>query len=237
MLGLVTQELDPRRIPGCRCWLRSDKGITLASGSVSRWANQVTGVPGDATATVAPAYGAGVHGIPRLVFNGSDTDLRWGLRMSGAKTIAVVLKLANAPGTGFTVLNLWDDVGGLNSEILVDLDTYQPVSIVHDYSSATGSGHNDALGTSAVRALIHTYNGGTNDDQGSYTARLDGAPRTVAASGAFGLIAADGSIGCRAASPAFVLDGDIYEIIVYNRVLTATEQLDIYGYLKARYRL
>lgn len=241
MHGLVSagHDFDPRQISDCRCWLRSDKGILLNSNKVATWSNQVSGVSADASNSndgQRPTYAAGANGLPKISFSGTQWFFPWALALSGPKTIAIVFKLTSAPGTGFSVYDF--SAGGNDSELLVDLSGYQPVSFIDDYVSgaATMVGHNDALGTSLVRGLFHTYNGGTNTSTGSYTATLDGASRTMAGSAAYGFVLTPGALGARG-DGTFPLVGDMYEVIAYGRALTAQEQADLWGYLKRRYAL
>jgi hypothetical protein len=237
---------DPRTISGCQCWLRSDLGITLNGSTVSTWASQVSGVSGNASQSFAPSqpvYSAGINGRPKLAFD-TARALVWSLSMtaSAPKTIVVVAKLTSAGGGGYSLLTL---KGGTQfSEVVVDLGGYKPICWVHDVGAAgnvNSSGIDDAMGTSSVRAILHTYNGVSSGTPSSYTATLDGVSKTVGASGPFGRLGTDqGSVGCRLSAGGggtFPLNGDIYEIIVYNRVLTSGEQDQIWKYLKALYAL
>lgn len=239
---------DPRNIPDCRCWLRADMGIILNGSTVKTWVNQVSGVPGNATESGTfdrPSYAAGVNGRPCVRFDAASSQLMdWSLDIVGEdpKTIAIVAKLASEPGTGFSLYSLKDVTASTFSELLIDLNTYQYNSFVHACGAWDSSGHSDSWGTSLARVHVHSYAGGGGagpETPGNYSAAFNGAVKTAVASGAFardGLV--NGSIGRRDdIFGGFSFDGEIYEIIVYRRVLTAQEAIDLWGYLKARYAL
>ncbi len=239
----VRKTFDPRDIPGCHVWLRSDLGITTASGALSVWANQGTvGNAGDATQTSAPArptysVSGGLNGRARISFSVSYLD--WAYARSGAKTIMVVLKLTSAPGTGSTVYEIYNPASALAAEMLIDLGGYQPVSLIDDWASGFNTGLvgiADALGTSAGHVLTHTFDG-VAQLSSSYTASLDGATKTVVDSGTYGSPAAASHIGGRFPSGTFLFTGDLYEILVYNRVLPVSERDQVNSYLKERYAL
>lgn len=227
---------SPLSIPNAYCWLRSDLGITIGTG-VSTWANQRSGISCDGTQATAgkqPAYASsgGLNNRAVLTFNASKA-LEWALPLSGAKTVLVVMDQASEPHTGFSIFSIKHDTGGggvFFSEMITDLATYQYTSYLDGILGGAGpgnmTGHNDTLGTTG-HVLLHTYDGGTWTSTSSYTVYLDGVLKTSTASGLDGRVDTDlGSIGARldsGSSISFGYDGDIYEIAVWNRVLTAVE--------------
>jgi hypothetical protein len=131
---------EPRQLPGCAVWLRSDIGITLVSGAVSRWADQ-SGNGNDATQGSSgrrPAFDvARINGRPTLFFDPSVAGsekimaLTSSLSALSASHAFVVFKLVTASpsvpiwtglwklGTSgqvthvpFTDTNIYDDGGG-----------------------------------------------------------------------------------------------------------------------------
>lgn len=229
---------DPRDVLGCQVWLRSDMGITTVSGAVSNWTNQGTlGSNGDASQTSAgirPPYSSGgLNGQPKLAFTAHA--LNWNYAQSGAKTVFVVIKLTAAAGTGYTVYEMFGN--SLYGEMIVDLNTYQPVSYVDDWSSVTAmSGHAGALGTTAGHVLMHTYNAGGSGTPGNYTATVEEAQKTIVGSGNYANTDGASHIGSRIPG-AFSMSADLYEVIVYSRVLPIPESDQVNFYLKALYAL
>lgn len=232
----------PTDISGCVLWLRGDLGVTLTSSKVSTWANQGTaGSAGDATQTSAglrPTQSSGgLNGQTRIAFD-ATVALEWPYDVNGASTTLVVVKLGSAPGTGFTIYALKDtSVPAKSAEMIADLNTYQPVSFTDDWTTTTGMvGIADSLGTSVGHAILHTFDGISSGLTSSYAANLDGTGKTVVSSGAYGGVGASGRIGARAAG-TFALNGDLYEIVRYSRVLSGAEQTLLVSYATARYAL
>ncbi len=232
---------NPLDIPDCVVWLRSDLGVTDVSSAVSAWANQGSlGSAGDASQSSAPsrpayASNGGLNNRAKLTFSSSNLD--WAYDGTGAKTLMVVLKLASTPGTGFTIYEVYNSAPVV-SEILVDLATYAPVSFVDDWTAPTYlSGIADSLGSSVGHAFIHTFDGIDPASTSSYGANLDGTTKTVIGSQAYGSPAAASHIGGRLPSGTFMLDGDMYEIVIYNRVLNGSEISELAAYAVTRYAL
>ncbi len=207
----------------------------------------MSGVPGDATqstALIQPPYKAGVNGLPKLEFSAANgTLLLWPLDMlgTGEKTIGVVAKSIAEDGAGHSVLSIKDITNSTFCEFLLDIATYQYETFIHNIAAvaANGVGYNNSWGTTLPHVHIHTYNGGAKDSASSYTAAYDGADKTVVASGAISRTTSDdGSIGARASvGTHFYLEADMYEIVVYNRVLSSIELNNLWGYFKNRYAM
>lgn len=230
----------PRSLANCVVWLRADLGITTVSGAVSVWADQATGSANNATQTNAPSmptYNAsgGLNNAAYLTFTGSSA-LSWGyVSPTGAHTIMVVMKLTTTNGGGHTAYVIYD--GTHTSEMILDLSGYSNTSWVDGWSSGGGSmvGVNDVLGSASGHILLHTTDG-LGNATGNYTASLDGTSKTVVTSGAYGAVGTGSEIGARTTG-AFTLVANLYEIVVYNRVLSSTEQGKLVAYAKARYGL
>lgn len=209
--------------------MRSDRGVRFSGitpPNVTKWENQIKDYSADGTQGTGgsqPVLQTGVNGLPCLRFSAGQV-LAWTAGYFSAATIALVVKMNSEPHTGFSMFVMTD--GASFKEFILDLATYSYVSFV-DAAVGQMVGHNDTLGTSLPHAMIHTYDG-TN-----YTAILDGAPKTVVTSGAYGGVGTS-AIGARSGL-TFPSDADFYEIIAYNRVLTSLEQNRLADYLKQRY--
>lgn len=222
--------------------MRADLGVRtqgITPNQCAIWENQVLGFSANAsqaTGNKQPVQVVGQNGRAALRFVAASAQvLSWSPVLIGPKTIVVVAKMTTEPHTGFSVYTLRDPTTGDYSEFILDLAAYQYVSFVDDWTSTTTMfGHNDTYGTSLVHASIHTYSGGA-EVAGSYTARLEGAAKTPVVSGAYASTLV-GAIGARSDN-TFPCNLDLYEIIMYNRVLSASEQDQLVGYTTNRYAL
>lgn len=241
----VRKTFDPRDILGCRCWLRSDRGIALASGNVVSWANQVSGVSGDATAPDAghrPVYNVtgGLNGHPRISF-GTGLGLDWALDLQDASTVVLVLRQNSEPGGSnvhwhYLIRGSTGPV--FTTRVAINIAGYTRQSWVGNavVAGSNGVGYEEQI-SGAGHILITTYNGGTPATVGNYSALQDGASKTIVASSLFQVNNCPSCIGYFKRDNLYFSDSDFYEVIVYDRVLTGQEQMDVWGYAKARYNI
>lgn len=241
---------DPRSISGCRCWLRSDLGVTLNGSTVSNWANQVSGVSGDAsqaTGAKQPTYNllGGQNGLPRITFGGTHA-LEWALDLQGAMTVALVYKLSALPvanSTEFGMMALKGSTGPVWSVIdrLNAFTGYKDRNWLFNFTGgvSTGSTVGNATAVSTNFEIDIIGFDGAGFTTANYTEKLNNIDQTLASSGAFNLPAANlGSLGGYVDSGHTItggMQGDLYEVIVYNRNLTATERAQLSEYLRYRY--
>lgn len=244
IVSVQTRKFNPSLIPGCVLWMRSDLGVSITGSKISAWKNQIAGIAGDATqntAALQPGYAIDTGtGRPKIQFDGATSSriMPWTFDFGGAKTIFAVMK-KNTLGTGMTPFQFVKAAASATTEVLLDYNGggYQPVTVIHDYVGSQNSvGHSASLGTTAIRAITSTWDGVSTAATGSYTGKLDNVTQSMLTGGAFAQ-AATSQIGGRNTSPSFYFDGDIYEIVVYNRVLSVAEQLDLWGYASKLYKL
>ncbi len=139
----------------------------------------------------------------------------------------IVLQLSSEPHTGYTAMVVTNGGGVAAMEMIFDLSGYQYNSFAADQSGGNMSGFSDTLGTATPHAVVHTWNGA------AFTGSLDGVTKSMVSSGAYGAVLAS-AIGARS-DGTFPLNGDLYEIIYWNRVLSSLEQDMVRDYLKQRY--
>ncbi len=232
---------SPLDIPDCKIWLRADLGLTLTSGNVSTWVNQGTiGSAGDATqgsAGLRPiphASGGALNSHPYLEFDGGRA-MAWAYNVNNtARTALVVARISTLSGVGQTVYYIYDGVSA-HSELILDLNTYKKTSVIdHWTSGGTMFGHDDTLGTSG-HILYHEYDG-SGQTTGDYAFNFDGTDKTSSASGAYGAPGMGSAIGFRP-NATFILVGEIYEVLMWERVLTGGEKADLLAYAQDRYGL
>jgi len=206
----------PTDIPDCRMWLRGDMGITLNGSNVSAWADQ-SGAGHDgaqARADQQPAYNAG-H-LPYVSFDGSSReylthagfDIGTELGADEFDVFAV-----STPSGNFVA----GRTGGVPRLYLAH--------------SAWSYDTNNTLtyGYTNVKQLM-TWRRETAD----LAVRRDGTEigRTTYA------LTAMASIAWNTGINGFgYMTGDLYEIIIYNRSLSAEELARVEGYLLKRYTL
>jgi hypothetical protein len=224
---------NPKSIPGCVLWLRSDIGVTVAAGLVTRWADQ-SGAGNDFTGGVGtePPFNASdpnTNFFPSIgPFNvGGGSFLSWaGTAPTPAPwQIVGVLTVPVGPiGNEFA----WGENAGNRSDIYAS-----PANAIHWFSS---NGANDLSAPRTVLQLVS----GVQDGAGGVD-ELFANQKTVTASAATGAVqpnafSATREIGAQGGNTNN-WGGVWAEIIVYDHVLTDADQTRVEEYLGSRYRM
>jgi hypothetical protein len=229
---------------GLQIWLKGDVGVTLSGPNVTNWADQ-SGNGNDyvqATGGKQPTVTASaINGLPAVTFNGTSQFLTSAAQIGGAKTVVMVRKLVSLPGASglFDAYTLKDGSSNFSDALWVNFAGYQPYSVLHNFNVPTNSlGHATALDTSWHTAY-DAYNGGLDTSASSYALTLDSSPQTVLASNTFGRSATDvPSLGARVDNTnagSLFAPVQIAEFLVYDHVLSPTEQASVSAYLTAKY--
>jgi len=164
-------------------------------------------------------------------------------KLSGPKTIFLVFLQPGLAGNPETLLSV-KGVSNTYSEILcADHPAYKPISYISEVPASISGGTTlPALGNNisfspAGNIFTMTYDGGPVSSPSSYSSNYNAAPVAVSTSGLFGRLINDTStIGGRAPEQNYsFLSGYIAEIIVYNRVLIASEISQVETYLQGKY--
>lgn len=251
---------NPLGLSGCICWLRSDLGVTLSGSNVVTWANQAPGSSANAIApspfinATGPLVGAGgLNGRNYLSFNGTSHAFTWNLSYVGAQTIAFIFRSTDetaASVSGISFYTMFGTSSGVNytSELtelnfsgytIVNLIAVQPIFSFAPITVGYGSGI--PFFGSAGHSLISTYNNTGNASPSNYNIFDNSASRSLTTSGAYDRTATSvGSIGARydsSAGASAFFTGELYEIIVYNRVLSGPEQSMLNTYISHLYAL
>jgi hypothetical protein len=226
----------PTDINGVVLWLRSDVGITLNGSNVSAWADQ-SGQGNNAAQTTAanqPPFNAatGVRGLPKL----SPTGTHW---MTGL-----------LPGVGNYTLFA---VGSYPSPIVNDalfaavqdptftLDS--GFSQFTDSTSATVIGRaNQAAGGTVRATTTDTTSLGTVGiystaaaDATSVDLFINGVSKGSTTFANPLALSNNYALMSRTNGGSYNHNGDVYEFIVFNRVLTTNERIQVHRYLGGRY--
>lgn len=212
---------------GLKLWLDAGAGVqTNASGGVTNWVDQ-SGNGNDVAQSVAgriPAFVSGaLNGKPAVRFDGDDKLLKAAPSLpSGAAPRTILLVARSELGTG----DLYPfSYGSAAANATMALDVGDEVRVV-----AFGNDHDTGIdGDGATHLYAIVYDGATVEPH------VDGAPGAAGARvydttlsnlyvGAF----ADGGFG---------YDGDVLEVLVYDRTLSPAELNETGFYLERKYGL
>ncbi len=226
---------SPLEIDDCTLWLESNRGVTNTSGAVSTWADQ-SGAGNDftqATAGSRPTYVANqVGGNYALRFDGVDDKL-------GKSSGTLADLIASDQYTAFVVAKFISVVGGnadptTNECAIADTGGkwgYGPVTTAVTYGF-----HTDATNTKKATGSINA--GGVSVVAWSFDAtylRTQYFARSPPISaGNPGSRAGSVLIGANFDSTKFA-NMDLYEVLVFNRILAESESAQIIAYLNNKY--
>lgn len=216
----------PTAIAGLTLWLRADTGITLNGSRVSGWADQ-SGHGNDGsqgTAAQQPLLVASAqNGRPVLRGDGAR---RVDISGQGTPTAATLIFVMSGM-VAATDSYLMSAVANLTQGLIAN---YEGAQVVSWYNNGD-IGNFGAMPTDrSLHVFIVTQVNGS-----SLIGYLDGA-QVFSAVPAHDLLAL-GSIISGATLVAGGSDGDVAEVIAYDRVLAAGELASVTSYLKARYAI
>ena len=212
---------------GQRLWLRADVGVaTDATGAVATWYDQ-SGAQKNATQANPAARPALVstaaNGKPVVRFDGTNDILDLAPFMTGAAA-GELLVIVKIPGFSSRLDGLWS-LGGADGALTETSDGVR--MFTEDFGNTQRLTTNPPLALPTDFLLYHV----TARD-GDWTLRLNGQMQFSTVAGVVAFNAAP-KLGCGAGG--YFLQGDIAEIIAYDRVLTAAERTFIGGYLGSKY--
>ena len=212
-------------------WLKADTGVVRQStnNSVATWFDQSGNYDdgGQSTAANQPFYITNAdNGLPVIRFNGSQYfRLLKSLTNTTAAEVLVVLKVATNPPSAVQSIWGW---GGSSSP---------------SYYPNTSGQISDDFGSSLLYNIgaplqpltqYHLYN--VSGASGSWGAWVNGVAQTNTTSNTFGAWSDFWYLGAgKSATPPF--NGDIAEVLVFNRTLSLDERDAAGGYLAAKYGL
>jgi hypothetical protein len=243
----------PTDLSGLQLWLDADDAasITSSAGLVSQW-NDKSGNNRHATqssSSAKPTTGTRtINSKNAIDFDGATDFIKTSSRIftaPSARTYIVVTKTDNAqPGTGTARLVSERFSGGA----LIGTKTTNQFNFLHDYNT-TGSflrrsSVDNSIDTTNPWILVCTW-GGTSTSSGVHLYK-DGSPEvsySIDTNGTGTGVNADStglSIGASIDNAGAVVsntyyDGLISEILIYNRVLTASELNQIGVYLEGKW--
>jgi hypothetical protein len=224
--------LTPSQLSNLAAWWRSDLSITTISGNVSEWDDQKSAIA--ATQSIAgdrPSYtsSGGLKNLPFLTFaaaNPSALGIASNILSSGTdRSVYVVGKCTSAAGG-----------------TLFQFKTGNPQAAMLYFNAAStnfifsdGASNSTIAGTSLpatnVGQIYHwDYHVGSK-----VVLELSGVAQTVTGANEVSDTGATGTtIGFRQGTGQG-WTGDIYEVIITNGILSASDNAKVTAYLKARY--
>ncbi len=232
VMRVFQRPVRPSELGGCILWLRSDRGVTGSSGSVSGWRDH-SGLGNDAAQAATglqPSVGAnGANGRPYVSFGGAQAlsiPHQANLNASVATIVAVVSNsvfgqviMKGRAGSVFNYGVARNSTGGGTAEA--------------NYSNHPQTDGAWAAGGNAASLYIAEL---TTDHtryrlNGSET--LNGNETNVLGQGSFPVVVGAYETGNAVYTNYFT--GRVYEVIVFNRALTTAETQQIEAYAFDRY--
>src|SRR5580658_27444 len=231
---------SPTDLAGCVLWLRSDAGVTLVDETtVSIWSDQSGNGYNVSQATQGNQPGflpdSGPNGEPDILFGSSNTVLLdntvSNLLASGQpRTILVACDSGNTTGGALCCFRL-STAGGTSvcaiQYIVISGTTYI-------YSDGINSASNASIPGSSIPAFTPFVLDWKLTTSALPVFAINGVAQTVGQDNGY-MTAETGTegftVGTREDDLAFPWPGDIYEILVYNRVLLPNELIQVRRYL------
>lgn len=220
--------VKPSDIPGLVLWLRGDLGLTAAAGRVSAWSDQ-SGQSNHYSETVAsylPTISSSIGGKQTVFFDGVPTPRRLlgpQLPLSSGATLVVVLKLQTAPVAGFS------DVFNNTGPTAFRFGLTESASFSNVYFGAQGYLVRGTFGLDVQPHLYQLTWDGTSPSQATaYELHVDGTSIPVSMVGGTPTVPPTSAVGAFATGGASKLNGEIGELLAYDRKLNGNE-LDSLG--------
>lgn len=235
-------QLDPDSLPisrsGLQLWARADNGITLSGNNVTKWAD-MSGSGNDLTQSVTAdqptIVNSAISGLPAVKFDAASSQflqLPAGFAdfTSGASLFLVAKPVSVTSGA--RLLDLGN--GAASDNLYLSEPTSTGVSFF-TYNGATSSSvtSSSAMTLNQFQLLDVVYNGSSTAS--IFTDGVQGAQGTSMSTLNY-ILRSSNFVGQGSAGGNF-FDGQIAEIVLYNRALTASERAAVQGYLLSKYHI
>ena len=219
----------PSDIAMCKLWLRADLGVTLSEDRVSSWSD-LSGNGGSATQTAAaaPRYGqaAGPGAIAYVQFDGGEALSVEGAALDGAPMTVFAIASHVPDGEGWIVGKGKDAAMNYG----VRQDSAGKLSAAYSGGVFRAGGDFNATGAKPVCGLVEMTTSST-------ALRRNGAETSDSSANTMTTNTDAMSIGARATGSSYdaFFQGRIYEIVIYNAVLSAADKRALEGYARRRH--
>ncbi|HRT29123.1 MAG TPA: autotransporter-associated beta strand repeat-containing protein [Kiritimatiellia bacterium] len=231
-LQVASGQLSAIPVPGADLWLDATRGVeTDASGKVTRWAD-LSGFGRDATSANGPTVTTDINGQQTLRFTRANANYLecFGLRNMTNLTVFMINKLASLPSDYFALLA--EDSTRSNAygcAIHYNIDKDKKINYwVGGTTPSSGALYYDTLAQTDTPQIYEIL-----DENGETQFFINGASAGGGTRSTHQKRLDDFRIG--AWNNSRYLDGSIGEIIIYTRVLNATERAAVYAYLNAKW--
>jgi hypothetical protein len=213
-----------------KLWLRSDLAVTSASSAVSTWGD-VCGLGNDATQSTGgnqpTLVESAINGNPALQFNGTSskmslpTSLTLGVQ-SNPYEMFIVAKSSSSNIqfliAGGATEQFEYHLNGMGARFIPTTTVYLDKGTDKNYTDGNAHLFSARASSSGGAVRVNGIDGGTTSNN-------------ILSSNAGNLL-----LGVRS-NGAYFLNGEIAEVILYNRVLSAEERTTVEQYLKGRYAI
>jgi hypothetical protein len=209
----------PQSIPGCVLWLRADRGVIASAGLVNTWldqsgnGNHVTQVTGSSQPTQT------VNILPCLQFTAGSVQQLLNSTMSIPQPFEQIVVIQSTDGSLTYVI----DHGTVNNK-----------SAIYRSASTTMTLYPQSANVACSQNVIHVLDAQSNNSTGLLAIDNGSA---VAGSVGNAVTVTGVSVGNRFDAPANAWGGCIYEVIIFNTLLSATNRTQVLSYINGRYSL
>lgn len=215
---------------GIKLWLKSTEGITLNGSTVSAWADQSGNGQNAVQVTAAsqPAYVANqLNGYPVLRFDGVNDYLQNTSLVIGQPTTFFIVHTQNVIASN-------KKSGVFDSKVYGDPYTTRQLIDYNGIENWLGiyagtSWLNYPKTAPFTQITTAVFNGANSKIYENGVLKITGNPGTYTINGYY--------IGSSGLAADRWYNGDVAEIIIYNRTLNDTELQMVYTYLKQKYAI
>lgn len=221
---------------GLITWLKADNGTSLSSTNVTSWKDMSgTNDASQSTSASQPTFvSSAINGLPALSFNGTSKYLQFAPGFAnlspGFAAFIVTKPTAVTAGARFFELGL----GANDNNFYISQPNNTDVSVFAYQNSTSSSLTASSAVTLSQYQLLQAFNSPGANNASIHTNATLGTTGTL--STLFDLTRTQNFIGRDAANSLF-FNGEIAEIMLYNRPLSSLERKQVSGYLMARYAL
>jgi hypothetical protein len=230
----------PTTIPNLGLWLKADAGVTLVSGAVDAWADQSgNGRNFSAPApTNRPAYSGTLNGLPVLTFDGSTDYLQGNAaslniaQNSAGLTIIAVVKNATAVASRFVSISTGALANAARVTMGRTVTQWELAGRRLDGDSLQALSGGTANTNPVIQSAMFRYSAGTAGVFVNSASQVDSVFQTAGnTSNTASLRFVIGS----AIDFATFLNGDIAEVIIYQRAISVEERNSVERYLSVKW--
>lgn len=243
----------PLKIPGCRIWLAADYGISESIGAVTRWVNRGNGTDFEQTVSAnRPLLQTNqLNGLPGILFDGSNDFLASGTfdRDSGGYTVFAVIRNASHVSGLTGIFNSWrTDIASRSFMFSVYGAATPPNTLPFARATKTWPGDyvEDTGDQNYIYSVAKWIYGHFTAVDGEIIAGIDfGLGEFSTVNSRVNQLYVAGSIpaylGCYymsdATTPVQCYNGHVFEILYYDRALTAKELSFVADYIENKWSL